>query len=186
MGDSAGAAVTLALISMLAAIAASAVAVTATRLAARRRRAALRVRLIPGRTDEATPDELQRLFEVLHQLVLRRWWRGSSAQPLPPAPQDELVKHLEEPLQLVRRRLVGAARGSAVPAAPPAAGAPPAASRSQRPRSATMAASRLMSASVTAAPSPMPRSRSRTSGTTASAPALATSRARGAKRRARR
>ena len=51
------------------------------RLAARRGAATLRVRLVPGRTDEATPDELQRLFEVLHQLVLRRWWQRLLARP---------------------------------------------------------------------------------------------------------
>ena len=52
-----------------------ALALTTTRLRARRARRSLRIRLIPGRTDEATPVEVQRLLEVLHQLVLVRWWQ---------------------------------------------------------------------------------------------------------------
>ncbi len=44
------------------------------RLIARRRRRIVRVRLVPGRTDEATPQRVAKLLEVLHQLLLRRWW----------------------------------------------------------------------------------------------------------------
>ena len=30
---------------------------------------------MPFRSDEATPDQVQRFLESLHQIVLRRWWQ---------------------------------------------------------------------------------------------------------------
>lgn len=47
----------------------------ALRLRARRRRVLVRLRLMPGRTDEASPQRVAKLLEVVHQLLLRRWWQ---------------------------------------------------------------------------------------------------------------
>jgi hypothetical protein len=49
--------------------------VTGWRLRARRRRRLVRLRLMPGRTDEASPQRVAKLLEVIHQLLLRRWWQ---------------------------------------------------------------------------------------------------------------
>jgi Replication-relaxation len=51
------------------------VALSALRLWARHRRRYVRRWLVPYRADEATPDQVRRLLESWHQIVLRRWWR---------------------------------------------------------------------------------------------------------------
>lgn len=62
---------------LLAAVvmAAGAALLVVARVWARRLRRVVRLRLIPGRTDESTPERTEQLFETLHQLVLRRWWQ---------------------------------------------------------------------------------------------------------------
>ena len=79
-GASAGGAAVLsgvlssALVAVMMLLATAALTV-ALRLRARRRRQVLRLRLMPGRTDEASPQRVAKLLEVLHQLLLRRWWQ---------------------------------------------------------------------------------------------------------------
>jgi len=50
-------------------------ALAALRLLARVRRRSRRLWLVPGRTDEASPDKLRRLLETWQQQLVRRWWR---------------------------------------------------------------------------------------------------------------
>jgi Replication-relaxation len=54
----------------------------ALRVRARRRRRYVRHWLLPYRADEAAPDQVRRLIESWHQMMLRRWWqRLLSGQP---------------------------------------------------------------------------------------------------------
>jgi hypothetical protein len=50
-------------------------ALLAIRLAARAARRYERLTLVPYRADQAEPEEIRRLFEAWHQLLLERWWR---------------------------------------------------------------------------------------------------------------
>ena len=58
---------------VLASVVAVALLLIALRLRARRQRRHVRLRLMSGRTDEATPQRVAKLLEVIHQLLLRRW-----------------------------------------------------------------------------------------------------------------
>jgi hypothetical protein len=49
--------------------------VLGARAVARRRRRYVRLRLVPYRADEATPEEVRRLLEAWHQQLIERWWR---------------------------------------------------------------------------------------------------------------
>jgi hypothetical protein len=49
--------------------------VGACRLRARRRRAYVRLRVIPYRGDDPTAEAIVNMFEALHKRLLRRWWR---------------------------------------------------------------------------------------------------------------
>ena len=50
-------------------------ALAALRMVARRRRVMVRLRLTPYRADEAVPDDVRRLFDTWHQVLIERWWR---------------------------------------------------------------------------------------------------------------
>ncbi len=52
-----------------------ALALTALRLLARRRRIYVRQRIVPYRTDHAAPEALARMYAALHAALVERWWR---------------------------------------------------------------------------------------------------------------
>ena len=90
-----------------------------------------RYRLKPFRSDEATPDQVQRFLESLHQIVLRRWWQrlflGQPSVALEfHAVEGEAGRQLR--LALVVRGPAGARRGDRrapdrlLPRRPPRAG----------------------------------------------------------------
>lgn len=59
---------------VLAAAVCAIVVVLAARAVVRRRRRYRRYRLEPYRSDEASPEQVEDLFESWHQQLLRRWW----------------------------------------------------------------------------------------------------------------
>lgn len=61
---------------VLVALAGASLALLATaRWRSRRRRAYVRLRVEPYRTDTASPESLVAMFDALHKRLLRRWWR---------------------------------------------------------------------------------------------------------------